>query len=71
MPYLDRKAVKALFVEVHCLYLNKDVTHEKFLNDMTDTEFENIWAVVDEDESGCVESNEMIRILLAYEGWRY
>lgn len=55
MLFLDRKAVMQLFIEVHYLYLEKDMSSKaQCLVGMTEAQFENIWAVVDEDRSGFV-----------------
>ena len=52
--FLDRKAVMQLFIEVHYLYLEKDMKSNAHIKGMTEAQFDNIWAVVDEDKSGFV-----------------
>ena len=69
--YLDREGVATIFEEIHSLFNIKVTSQGKKIAKMTEAQFENVWHVVDEDGSGGVSADELIRVFLAYDIWRY
>ena len=66
---LDKTAVFELTKEIHSLVNGLDSKSDSI--DMTELQFEQVFKLLDDDNSGLMEPKEMVGLIKAYETWTY
>lgn len=66
---LGKDGVREITKEIHSLVNGMDQKIEEL--EMTELQFEQIFKLMDKDDSGSMQPKEMVNLLIAYETWLY